>query len=144
MQNQARASKDGWQVSLPVPVFRGKVEGGKLLLYDQAGFLKYRNTHEGHDVSVTVKRWRDPRSSPQNRYYWGVVVPLLADHCGYEREEMHAALKWRFLRIHDEGNLPTVQSSSALNTEEFTDYIEHVRALAAAMGVVIPDPGEAE
>lgn len=131
-------------MSLPAPVWRGKVEGGKLLLYDQQEFLDYRNRFEGQDVSVIIKRWRDPRSSPQNRYYWGLVVPLLADHCGYDREEMHDALKWRFLRIHDEGDLPTVQSTAALNTEEFTDYIEHVRALAAAMGVIIPDPGEAE
>jgi len=33
-----------------------------------------------------------------------------------------------------------VKSSAALNTREFTEYIEQCRRLAAEMGVEIPDP----
>ncbi len=132
-------------MKLPAPVFRGKVEGGKLLLYQQREFLAYRQTFEGKDVQVVLKRWREPRSSKQNRYYWGVVVPLMAESIGYDCEEMHEALKWRFLKIHDDdSDLPTVQSTSALNTEEFTDFVEQCRMLAGSMGINIPDPGEAE
>jgi hypothetical protein len=79
-----------------------------------------------------------------------VVIPLLAEHIGYETEEMHDALKWRFLQTHTQDEhdtaaswvkLPTVRSTADLDTAEFTEYIEQCRRLGAEMGVVIPGPG---
>ena len=125
-----------------VPGWRGKVEGGRLLLYDQQGFVRYRNGFEGSEVMVVVDKYRKQRSAGQNRYYWGVVIPAMAEYCGYGREEMHEALKWQLLRTHAEAGLPSVRSTSNLNTAEFTDYIEQCRRLAAEWGVYIPDPGE--
>ena len=72
-----------------------------------------------------------------------VVIPVLAERCGYEDEEMHDALKWRFLQKHD-GPMPTVRSTASLNTVEFSEYTAQCRRLAAQMGVMIPDPGAVE
>jgi hypothetical protein len=72
------------------------------------------------------------------------VIPLMAESCGYEDEEMHDALKHQFLRDreNEKAGLVLVKSSADLNTAEFTEYVEKCRRLAAELGVVIPDPGE--
>ena len=62
---------------------------------------KSLKTLTGETVSITVKRYRPSRSSRQNRYYFGVVVPILAEHCGYDVQEMHETLAMRFLRVED-------------------------------------------
>jgi hypothetical protein len=126
----------------PAPIFRGKVEKGKLRLDSPGSFQAALARLEGKQVALRVTKHHHSRSLSQNAYYWGVVIPLLAESCGYGDEEMHDALKWKFLQRHD-GPMPTVRSSASLNTAEFSDYVEECRRLAAGMGVVIPDPGAA-
>lgn len=91
----------------------------------------------GHKTKITV------RSEQQNRYYWGVVVDLLAAHTGYTSDEMHEALKMKFLRI-TLPNLPdTVQSTARLTKDQFSEYIEKIQKWAATeMGCMIPDANQ--
>jgi hypothetical protein len=121
--------------------FAGRVEFGKLKLHLRDRFAKLVASLEGKEIEITLKKRSRNRSHNQNRYYWGCVIAMLAEHCGYDPEEMHEALKQRFLAIHTEGPLPTVRSTVALNTAEFTTYLEQCRRLAAEMGVIVPDPG---
>ena len=128
----------------PDPIFRGAVQQGKLKLERPKRFAELLAKLEGAQIELVLRKYRCKRSNPQNRYYWGVVIDLLAEHCGYEPEEMHDALKQKFLQIHGDTALPTVRSTASLNTLEFTNYIESIRHLAAEMGVYIPDPNECE
>lgn len=128
---------------MPVPIFRGLVEDGTLYLEDYPGYVATVKRLNG-PVTVTIRRYRPPKSSGQNRYLHGVVIKLLAEHCGYDPEEMRDALKWRFLRTHEGGDLPAVRSVADLDTAEMTEFIEQIRRLAAELGCVIPDPGEIE
>jgi hypothetical protein len=116
---------------------------GKLQLVDRPRFMRELTTFAGRPVEITVRVRRGKRSDQQNAYYWGVVIALLAEHLGYQADEMHEALKFKFLREHDgerEG-LPRVRSSAALNTSEFQTYIENVVTWAGAeFGLNIPDP----
>lgn len=95
-------------------------------------------------VDVTVTRHRRPRSVNQNRYYWGVVLNLIADHTGHTEEELHEIYKRKFLPariVHYNGvdiRMPT--STPDTDTLEFTNYIERIRAEAGMMGITIPDP----
>jgi hypothetical protein len=99
----------------------------------------------GKPVEVTVRKVRKQRSDRQSRYYWGVVVDMLAQFCGYDREAMHEALKWKFLRLEADSPLPTVRSTTDLSTKEFEDYLDCVRTWAGAdLGVNIPLPNECE
>jgi len=127
----------------PTPVFCGVIQGGKLHLERREDFDAHAARLEGCAVDLRLSKHRNVRSISQNAYYWAVVIPLLAEHCGYEDEEMHAALKWRFLQKH-EGPLPTVKSTAGLDTRDFAEYIEQCRRLGAEMGVQIPSPGFAE
>ncbi len=72
----------------------------------------------------------------------------MAEYCGYEPEEMHEALKVRFLLKHGFSNetttLPTIRSTTDLTTAEFSEYVDQCRRLAAEMGIIVPDPGAVE
>ena len=126
----------------PQPKFRGRAQNGRLVLEKRDDFAKLIQHLDGQEIDVTLCRHRAPWSLSQNGYYWAVVVPLLAEYCGYEREEMHEALKMKFLLTHEDSAFPTLRSTTDLDTAEFTEYIEQCRRLAAGYGVVIPDPGE--
>ena len=129
-------------------VHRGHVtEGGTLALDDPARFKASLQAYRGKAVEVVVRRPKSQRSDPQNRYYWSVLVAMIADYCGYTTDEAHEALKWQFLRRPADvvGAPDTVRSTTSLSTAEFADYCERIRTWAAVdMGLAIPDPGRVE
>lgn len=125
-------------------VFTGVVsDTGRLDLDRKADLKAHLLELAGSAVEVVVRPRRDTRSSNQNRYYFGAVVRPLADHLGYTEDELHEALKWKFLRKEAEGPLATVRSTASLDTVEFEDYLERVRTWASAeLSYTIPLPGE--
>ncbi len=93
------------------------------------------------------------RSGCQNRYYWGVVIDLLSEHTGFDREEMHEVLKHKFLRktvwIHKKGGIEEqsiiTKSTTGLTTKQFEEYLSGIRQWASAdLGVFLPEPNEAD
>jgi hypothetical protein len=104
----------------------------------------YLRTFAGQRVEIGVRKYRAQRTPPQNRYYFGVVVKMLAEYCGYELEEMHQALAMKFLRIEDcpLTGAPRRKRTPKCDTKEFADYVDACVRLAAEHGVVIPDPNE--
>jgi hypothetical protein len=127
--------------------FQARVDGtGHLHLVDRHGFRRAVRTFAGTSVDLVLRRHAKHRSDRQSRYYFGVVVAMLAEHLGYTRDEMHDALKLRFLRLEDADHpLPTVRSTASLTSAEFERYLEDVRIFAAStLGVIIPLPNEAE
>jgi len=104
----------------------------------------YCYTLEGKPVEVTVKTQTKKRSSSQNRYYWGVVIPLISESTGYTLDEAHEAIKLKFLRIHGD-KLDSVGSTKKLSTKEFEDTMEEIRAFAInELSVYIPEPNEVD
>ena len=131
-------------MSQPVPAFTGRVESGRVVWDSPAEAARWTRALEGERVQISIRKWRGRRSDQSNRYYWGDVVAIIAEHCGYEPEEAHDALKVLFLTDHAaEAPLPRVKSTAALNTTEFCEYIDRVKRWAATdLGLVIPEPGE--
>jgi len=129
------------------PTFQGRIEKGRLILNDPTKYLLRLSSLEGKRIDLSLKQHRETRSDGQNRYYWGVVVKLLADHCGYTPEEMHDALKLKFLsdRCMDDNGLVRIRSTARLTTDEFIQYTNQVVMWAASdMGVFIPDPSQVD
>ena len=121
--------------------FRGKIEKGRVVFDDPVGFKRHIDGLEGKHIQAIVRKYKTSRSDNQNRYYWGVVVKILGDELGYIPEEMHEALKWKFLRKG--GKLETVKSTTSLTTTEFETFLELVRIWAITdMGITIPLPDE--
>ncbi len=117
------------------------------MLFNQAGYRALLNHFAGKRVILSIAAQKKDRSDNENRYYWGVVVKILGDELGYSSDEMHEALKFKFLRMEAEPDgkrrLETVRSTATLKTDEFEDYLDRIRMWAAAdMGIVIPLPNE--
>lgn len=125
----------------------GAIVRGVLVLSDRQGFLDAMKRFPECDVSVDVKIEKPTRTSAQNRFYHGVVIPLFAQHCGYDVAEMKDALALHLIPkdITDfqTGVTTTVPGhTSQLTVAEFADLIERAQRLGAEMGIVIPDPEE--
>ena len=102
---------------------------------------------EGAHVSIKVEVERSKRSNQQNRYWHGVVIPLFAEHCGYDVCDMKDALALELLpqEIVDlkTGEVRIVPGhTSMLSTAEFNELIERAQRLGAEMRIYIPDPNE--
>jgi len=123
------------------PIWRGNIEDGKLKLVQQDLFRKYLYSLRG-EVEVIVRKWKKRRSDNQNKYYWGVVIPILCETLGYSNDEIHEALKWKFLRNKEREKLPTVKSTTGLSTIEFKNYIDEIVQWSAQEDIIIPDPNQ--
>lgn len=129
------------------PIWRGRVLSGGLLVLDRPqDYARYTRSLAGRFVEVVLRRQRTQRSLQQNNFYFGVVVTLLAAHCGYEKDEMHNVLAMRFLRMEDcvimGVRIPRRRHTPDTDTTEFSEYLDACIRLAAELGVVVPDPRE--
>ena len=72
---------------------------------------------EGKEVTVTIERKRRMRSNNQNKFYWGVVIPIIAELTGYDKDRAHDAMRLKFLRESEAGNIDTVRSTTSRETQ---------------------------
>jgi hypothetical protein len=101
----------------------------------------YCNGHTGKFI-LEIKKSKNVRSLSQNRFYWGVVLPIMSDFFGYSNEEMHQICATTYLRYEKDGKEFT-KSTTKLDTKEFETYIEKIRQWAMSeYGVHIPTPNE--
>lgn len=127
------------------PIHRGKVAQGKIKFDLPYKYLVRLSQLEGKRVEVVLRQEKSKRSDQQNKYMWGVVYEILSDKTGYTPEEIHAIMKFKFLRIMDERNNEYVRSTTKLNTAEMEIYLDKIKKWAAQdLGVFIPDPNEVE
>lgn len=129
--------------------FGGKVDAGKLVLDDPVRWTGALARLAGQRVFLTVERERIQRTTQQNRWYWGMVVPLVADFLSQGRElplsndQAHYVLKSAFLGVDETPLGPVPKSTRKLSVEEFSTYCEKIVSHAAAeWGLNIPAPGE--
>lgn len=125
----------------------GRVERGKFVPENKDLFRSAFYGHEGKRVRVTVERFRNRRSSEQNRYYFGVVVPAIAKKIGEpDLEAVHEMLKAEFnyeMLVIGDREMRKPKSTAKLETMEFAQYMEKVRMWAAQfLELYIPDPNE--
>ena len=139
----------------PTPIFDGNIVDGKLKMSmnERMAMKRWCDTFRtGTQVDVTVKKHRKDRTSDQNRYYWGVVIPILADYFGHDNpEDMHAELKELFNPVESKIR-PGVMiggTTTKMSTVEFMaaedSYIERIARWAAMeYQIFIPPPKKEE
>lgn len=105
-------------------------------------------------LEITFKVFRQQRSSAQNRYMWGVVVPTVrawlreTEGVKYTPDEVYT-----WLRVSVLGNKPEIKEVagsdvvvmtgkrfSAMNTKEFAEAVDTILNKMAEQGCVIPEP----
>jgi len=105
-------------------------------------------------VNVTVNQNRPLRSSKQRRYYFGVIISIIAEESGYKKTEhdlVHEWVKDKFCPAKDTP-LGLIKSTKLLNTVEEEEYHKDIRDWyedftknpETGIGVIIPLPNETE
>ncbi len=108
-------------------------------LYD-----RMRELPEG-EYKVFVTDQKNTRSSQQNKFYWGVVLPVLAGHTGYRIDEMHDICKYKFNKgvftDPETGEVLDIgKSTTTLKVDEFVTYIGAIKQWSLeALQCLIPD-----
>ncbi len=130
----------------------GRILRGSLKIRNRGQMLEHLKHWRDGEVTLTIERKHAHRSLAANRWYWGVVVHAIAEHTGYTPDETHAVLKAMFLPKHValvNGNGEVINelviggSTAKLNQNEFSQYVEAVRAFALEkFDLDIPSPSE--
>lgn len=127
----------------------GDIKSGVLTMFARDHMLDALRRFPDGTVVVRVEQARDKRSSRVNRYWHGVVVPLFAEHCGYEFDEAKDALALHLIpktvvdiATGEERQVPG--HTSQLTVGEFNELIRRAQQLGAEMGIYIPDPNEVD
>lgn len=108
----------------------------------------------GKELLLTIQVLRYKRSDAQNRYMWSVIVPYVR-HWLYETqgEKYKPEYVYSWLRVELLGEEPTVveiagrevitmtgKKFSAMNTKEFAEAVDTIRAEMLLRGLDIPEP----
>ncbi len=118
---------------------------------DKQSLFSYLKELE-NDYIVSVKKQRNTRSNMQNSYYWKCIVQGLAEELGYFPNEMHDALRAKFLSEYEmisyndnQIAINKIGSTTALNTKQFEQYTEQIRVWALTdLGIRLMLPNEYE
>lgn len=129
-----------------------QVTGGKLNDYARKVILDALQRMEGKKVEVTIAEYRKKRSNNENRFYFGVVLPMVKAYLmesgdNLDLEETHEFIVrhiWKHTKIiQRDGEVMEVRlSSTRLSTTEWEQMIELTRVWAAHHGFDIPYPQE--
>lgn len=128
--------------------YYGTVQDGKMPFMSFAKpFIK---ALEGKKVKVTIEECQRTRSTSQNAYYWGVVVPAVQElirsiGTPLDADETHELIQRYILKktrkVEIKGKLITLrQSSTRATTAEWEEDMQIIRAWCAEKGVFIPLP----
>ena len=118
---------------------------------DKQSLFSYLKELE-NDYIVSVKKQRNTRSNMQNSYYWKCIIQGLAEELGYFPNEMHDALRAKFLSEYEmisfndnQIAINKIGSTTALNTKQFEQYTEKIRVWALTdLGIRLMLPNEYE
>lgn len=93
----------------------------------------------GEKVTAVYTSKKPKRTEAQNRYYWGVYLPMIAKETGNEVEDLHQLFKGMFLNrgvVEVLGNkVRRVRSTTELSVSQF---IEFIMAIEKLTGVQAP------
>lgn len=132
-------------------IIRTKVHNGRILKPDAIILNETLQKWEG-DLQITIGLPEKKGSNRQNSYYWGVIIKILTEELGYEKNEMHDILKsmmgykgYKEVVNKQSGEVTTIEylrGYSSYTTQEREDYHSQIRRWASDLGYNIPEPNE--
>lgn len=138
---------------MATPLFTGRVSVGGQLVPDRPQDIKrHLRTLGDKPVEIVIRQMRSKRSLQQNKWLWGVALPMIASELGYERHEhehLHYWLVEKCFGSRWNARLKTMvpnARSSKLTTKQFSDYMEWLVRFAAIElgGIVVPLPNDVD
>lgn len=115
-----------------MPKLLADIKHNKLYLDQDFESYEALTELEGKRVEVTIKEYKNTRSSRANRYYWGVVIPSVFKAFAevgiklVNHEQAHEAMRIKFLMEEiqvGEESFRVPKSTSRMKTDEFANYI---------------------
>jgi len=121
-----------------IPIFKAKIEEDKLLIQDREGWREWLSGLNNKAVEVIVRPFRKIRSAGkigesgnQNGYYWAVIIEILKEFTGHDKNELHDFLKAKFLIERKitigKSSVNADGSTRLLSTIEFEEYCDKIR-----------------
>ena len=111
-------------------------------------------TFENKQVVIKIEKFKKKRSTQQNRFYYGIVIPIV-QNCLKEaghimtNESTHDLIKLKFLKETLFVNETTgevierIKSTTELSTSQFMDLITEINNFTFEyFGVSLPSPNE--
>lgn len=127
------------------PVFEATVESGRIKPKDPARFHSYIASLNGKKIEVIIRKGKRIRSISENKYYWGVVIPIYQEFLGFiDKTSVHESLLAEYAVANREPGKPLrIARSSAMTTIEFEAYMSWLRTWGLQQwGIYIPEPNE--
>ncbi len=125
--------------------FEGYVDENGTLRFNYPKIVRdFLHSLAGVEVDVAIGKHYRQRSDRQNRYYWGVVVPIVAREIGEENDEVvHSWLQIATKHTKDVNGTLVPRGTKDLTTVEFEEYAANARMFASKfLSVYIPLPNE--
>ena len=85
---------------------------------------------------IKVEEFKSNRSVAQNKRYWKLINEL-GSFLGYEPEEMHQMMKYKYLSYRQEmlgDEMVVIPTTSQLTIKEFIEYCNNVESFAVTLG----------
>lgn len=128
-------------------------EKGALSVHNRQRLLEWARQYPGKNVVIKFERKGSKRSSPQNRYYWGIVIKEITlrlrelGHQWLTDEDVHDMMKLKFNHeqiVSEEGEvLELPKSTTTLTKTQFAEYVDNIRMWASGfLSIDIPDPNQ--
>ena len=134
-----RQAKDSMSITRSQP-FAAHIEVAddgitKKLVFDSKAWLQHQlNKFKfGEKLTVEIHNRRAKRTEAQNRYYWGVYLPLIGKETGeHNVDRLHALFSGKFLTeavVEVLGQKTRLKKSTTeLGVGEFCEYIMNIEA----------------
>ena len=134
--------------------FFGKVENGNLHIYNRNVFKSMLSIFNSKEIKIIIERKKKTRSNPQNRYYWGCIIPAIQQGLLETQgewisiDEVHEFLKQNFNYkeiVNDKTGevLRLGITTTDKSTLEFEEYMDKCRQFADEyLNIIIPLPNE--
>lgn len=125
-------------------IFFGKCKDLSFVPDNKRNWLTWLESNDGKKVVIDINLEKATRTLSQNSWLWGVVYKTIADSTGSTEDELHEIFKRmflppRFVKWKDrEIKLPN--TTTELSKQDFSDYVDRIRAEVASLGISIPQP----
>lgn len=128
-------------------------ESGILHVHNRQRLQEWARQHPNKNIVIKFERKGSKRSSPQNRYYHGVVIKEITlrlrelGHTWINDEDVHELMKLKFNYeqvVSEHGEvLELPKSTATLTKTQFAEYVDKIRMWAADfLSISIPGPNE--
>ena len=139
MAKDPRQAKDSATVTRSLPfaavIRKSKVDGKNTLVVASKIWYQHQlnKFKDGEHVTLEVHTRKPKRTEQQNRYYWGVYLPLISKETGEgDLDALHELFKGKFLT---EGIVEVLgqkvrkkKSTTELGVGEFCEFIMNIEA----------------